>query len=668
MVVRVNDVDLINLKTDIDNIGDASNQDMVITPRLGTPYKSMPMLSREFDEKIQELTTPFGDGKKIIQTVTTIADMLALDTWPGRVVEVMGYHAPRYLVYARPYKGGGRFYYDPSKSGINDGGVNINGWVRLGWEHIDVTMFGAVGDKETDDSQAFINTVTFVYNHTKVPSIITNPIATVSIHIPASEGGGYRLAQPRSLIPEFSGMRAIGLTFIGSGYPVINFDYDGDDYLAYNNNRFLITKFENLFFTCDSAQSKFMYSNGNGGSQDYTFNNCNWDGQWQKLFVLRGFDNNSEWVWNKSNVSAHIRDTMMDVADSDQFLNYWFNNCKLWLYDGQCIRASKGGHFKFINCDWSGIQGTRSMCTSTNGKYLFELTGTSHARGVCDFRIIGGRFELKKSYNPDGTENTTTPSINARLLYTEWNQGNIELSIDASSTVLDVFDNENLIEIATSPADPGPILSVHDSHLVGKIKIRSGTSGFNQRKIHTFVNTTFLGINNKKPSDFFDLVPNDQSAGVGSVSLTACRSGAPVFETPQLKLTAWDLVLGNKSSVHAISRKNTAFFQGDVYGNNPINNVKAYLQLPPNSIVTHIYIENTGEGGDSSALARWAVADEVKGEIFAMTEGKTLRTSFAESKHLAVKTTTGLLSLYDTANSGVQSTTSEFRCWVEYVS
>ena len=41
---------LINADIDVDNLGKAVNEDVIVTPRYGTPYKSVPMIAREYDE------------------------------------------------------------------------------------------------------------------------------------------------------------------------------------------------------------------------------------------------------------------------------------------------------------------------------------------------------------------------------------------------------------------------------------------------------------------------------------------------------------------------------------------------------------------------------------------------------------------------------------------
>ncbi|RKL54353.1 hypothetical protein CKN55_16455, partial [Acinetobacter baumannii] len=41
-----------NLEIDIKNIGESDNEDKIIHPRYGAPYKSLPMLSRLFEAMI----------------------------------------------------------------------------------------------------------------------------------------------------------------------------------------------------------------------------------------------------------------------------------------------------------------------------------------------------------------------------------------------------------------------------------------------------------------------------------------------------------------------------------------------------------------------------------------------------------------------------------------
>lgn len=77
--------DLINAKYDITTIGDSVNKDMVIIPRIGIPFKSFPMLSREFDEKIKQIA-----GSTVIQSVNSLQELENIQNAENRVVYVSG--------------------------------------------------------------------------------------------------------------------------------------------------------------------------------------------------------------------------------------------------------------------------------------------------------------------------------------------------------------------------------------------------------------------------------------------------------------------------------------------------------------------------------------------------------------------------------------------------
>lgn len=537
--------------------------------------------------------------------------------------------------------------------------TDMTGWIFNKNGYVTPQMFGAKGDGVSDDGPAFKRMVQYVVSKAFTPTVGSNRVLGMGILIPATVGG-YRISTPQSLIPNLGSTKYVGLSFVGIGLPMIHFDYDGDDYLAYNNNQFLLVSFRNIQFTCNSDTSKFLYSTANGGVQDYLWDNCHWSGKWQKLYVLRGGNNNSEWGWNKCGMAATIRDVMLDIADSDQFLNYWFDQCKLWLYDGQCVRASAGGHIKFINCDWSALGGTRSMCQSTNGKFLFELTGRSHTRGACDFRIIGGRFECK----PD-SQNT---GINARLLYCEWNQGNIELSVDMSSTIVPEFDDEFSISIHRGN-NGGPLLKVHDSYLIGRVKLQTFAASFPQKNKAVFDTVTFGSVSLTKPTDFFDIsAPSPNPSGGYAVELRNCRpslDGAAWNNTTRTTIP-WDLTLGSKLQHSGAGTVNIAEFKGSAGGNNPISNNPCYLQLPVNSTILGVKIWCDGTGTTTND-STWVVSINATGTALLTCASHKLNQRWYEETKIPYHTSSGLLKLIDSASGGQSQEIAGFKCVVEYV-
>lgn len=88
--------------------------------------------------------------------VESISKMLTLKKWDGRVVDVLSYYAPNYSNPVIPVtEGGGQFRYVAALATINDGGVCINGWLRLKatYNYLTPEMFGAKGIGAAYDDQ-----------------------------------------------------------------------------------------------------------------------------------------------------------------------------------------------------------------------------------------------------------------------------------------------------------------------------------------------------------------------------------------------------------------------------------------------------------------------------------------------------------------------------------
>lgn len=94
---------------------------------------------------------------KTIRTVATTSELTAsLARKNGQEIYVQSRTSAR-------HKGGGRFYFDSSRTDENDGVTVFNGWVRSKSEQLKPEWAGAIGDGIADDSPAFrlINSVGF---------------------------------------------------------------------------------------------------------------------------------------------------------------------------------------------------------------------------------------------------------------------------------------------------------------------------------------------------------------------------------------------------------------------------------------------------------------------------------------------------------------------------
>jgi hypothetical protein len=372
-----------------------------------------------------------------IITVNTVSDLSTIGTNITTAI-VLGYHE-------KNDGGGGIFVYDPNRVTENDEGLIFNGWERsLTDSDINIKWFGAISTKQNitdydNNSQIFTayqnisniqtkndlvnnNTLAFQraidafidkkYRHHLLPGN-SNRLGLSSIFIPS---GDYLLKENILNIqyPNLNS-RTSGIRFFSDGQAVLVFVHSGDGKYGFNNiDAGLKLMFSNITFIGLEASCDLFYSESNGGAQDYYFENCNFLGKFNKVFTLKGTNNNSEWGFLKCSFEGKVN-TILDISGSnisDQFVNYWFDQTKFWISEGTIINADKGGHFKFNNCDWSGY-------TPPQETYYFKLNASSSARGVNDFRIINGRFEMKNS--------------NARVLKSNWQHGNIEITADFGS-------------------------------------------------------------------------------------------------------------------------------------------------------------------------------------------------------------------------------------------
>ncbi|NQX84947.1 MAG: hypothetical protein HRT67_03420 [Flavobacteriaceae bacterium] len=386
-----------------------------------------------------------------VTTVETVSDLSSVHGICGTAVTtaiVLGYHE-------KNDGGGGIFVFDSSLTDAdNDNGLIFDGWRRsIVDSSINVKWFGARGDCENEDinnsdliesnTLAFQNALSALRRRTipvinqvddngiplhDQPNLVKNRISTASIFIPS---GHYIIGEDALFSDDASDIwnfRFFGIKYFSDGNATISLTNRGQTYAFKNLDQGLKISFTDITFVGYHNDTNLIYSASNGGAQDYYFERCSFLGKYDKIFTLRNEDTgdtNSEWGFLKCNFSGNVN-TILDLSGSnvsDQFLNYWFDQTKFWIDDGTIIKSSKGGHFKFVNCDWSGYN-------PSSERYYFELNSSLSAQGVNDFRIINGRFEMKNE--------------NARVLKSNWTHGNIEINADfGSQTYRDFFD-ENI--------------------------------------------------------------------------------------------------------------------------------------------------------------------------------------------------------------------------------
>jgi hypothetical protein len=297
--------------------------------------------------------------------------------------------------------GGGTFVWNSQDGRLDDNAVILASeasggagrWIRQDVAGvIDVRWFGAKGDSKTDDSQAFKAACQFAMQRPRnQPQIASNPLGSVKIRVPA---GTYLIRSPEALLARSWTNPTFGLEYegLGPGLSAISYEPVESGPLFYNNNAVLFLRISGILFASKSKET-FYEAVSSGKAQDVHCSDVAWSGAWGIGFKLSGTNTNSEYKWTTCTIAGEW-DYFLDLEGNDQLLNYWFLHCKVWLWGGGgWIRSRHGGHIKISNCDVSAWE-------ERQGRPLFALLGTSHARGVCHFLCIGTRFEIKNDSAP----------------------------------------------------------------------------------------------------------------------------------------------------------------------------------------------------------------------------------------------------------------------------
>lgn len=318
---------------------------------------------------------------------------------------------------------------------------------------IHAIVHGALPDNKTNNYK-FLNSV-FKEATTDVvydTSISSNRFLTKTINIP---NGIYRIKEP-NILRDMVNVRSQNLVINGNGAVFVLEGFEG--YLLENNDTLLNIDFHNLNFISlndDSALKRSLIKSvSNGGAQAIRFHQCNFGGVLKYGIDLQGSNTNSEWIFNGCAFTGKWESFLYigDTNTSDQFLNYWFNNCKYWC-SSNWITAYKGGHFKLNHCDVSGY----SPATDT---YLFRLLGGAHSWGVTTFIDDGTRYELK--------------TAGAKVIYCEWDNARVSFeNSDMGSSSFISLSRDECFHFKNVTEGNGSNYTFKNCVLTGKFKLTS---------------------------------------------------------------------------------------------------------------------------------------------------------------------------------------------------
>jgi hypothetical protein len=208
--------------------------------------------------------------------------------------------------------------------------------------------------------------------------------------------GPYLISRP---VMNAASGRAQGLTIQGLGKRVSEIVKTTPGPLLINHDRWMNVRIRDCSFRSTSPAAQFLYSYSTGAAQDWVFTNVEWRGTWDYGIGLDGTNTNSEFGWNNCFIGGGWATAFLyggmdpTVAQQDQFLNYWFNDCKVEYTWGTFVRMDKGG---FVKCQGGSyiITGTRPDGAVSR---FFDFPLAGHYDSVCKLAVTDIRFELRNA-------------------------------------------------------------------------------------------------------------------------------------------------------------------------------------------------------------------------------------------------------------------------------
>jgi len=358
---------------------------------------------------------------------------------------------------------------------------------------IDVISKGADPTGQTPSDTAFRAAAAELLGSFQ-PGPISGAIPKKILIIPP---GNYLLTQPDSLLPNVDGTSGggivDGITISGYGKRLSRITYSptaNNTTLWTNNQRYKNLRISGLTFTSTNPTSSFnyAYSSATHGVQDTWYTDVEWRGSWTRGIGLDGpspaSNLNSEMGWDHCQVGGSYSDAFLvmgmtpTVSQQDQFLNYWFRDCKIEYQSGVFVKNRRGGSMNFVG-------GSYIITDTGSSGTLFQLTSDATTRNDSVMRLYaqGIRFELR------GTGH--------KVIDSQWYKGTITfVSCDDSAHSFQTWAPTALTHSYAFDASGsrGPMIRYVDCALMGYHQVRTGSAATTAGKVlyegSRFMNTT----------------------------------------------------------------------------------------------------------------------------------------------------------------------------------
>jgi hypothetical protein len=481
-----------------------------------------------------------ADVPKMVWSYDTVAALARIEP-ERRIVAILGYHAPG-------DGGGGVFLWSAQNVSVPDEGTVFSGpsadrgrWVRLHETgDINIKWFGARGDGESDDTQAFVRARDYLKRCSRrnfARQADANRLGLGRLYMPP---GSYVIRSPEAWFDRSYTLRTLGLTFAGAGPETTQILYrpQRSGPLIANNDAVLMLRFTGFSVHSEVPEATFYEAVSRGGAQDVKIDHVNFSGKWRFGFHLSGDNCNSEFRWTNVVISGSWQ-RFLELAGNDQLLNYWFDGVKFWADSGVFVRANQGGHIKLVNCDISGW-GPKTP------QFLFELLGDTHARGVCHFSCTSSRFELKTDHSG--------------VIRSQWPHGVVEFIGCDFGSQADWRSPDAVTAKFELPRSGGPVIRWQDCTLIGRhlYSSEANSSGVPTQIIYE----SCTHPQHARPDQFLlpAAVTDAREAALPHIVLRHCRSEIGTFglKAGDSDLTInqlWDADLGTLNYAGGMGRK-----------------------------------------------------------------------------------------------------------------
>ncbi|GGT58376.1 hypothetical protein [Streptomyces purpureus] len=319
--------------------------------------------------------------------------------------------------------------------------------------------FGAVAGRDCTD--AFIRMMKHIDTGLRPDAGGGVPVAR---HTVLLGPGPYLISRPW-MVPRAG--RAQGLTIRGIAKRATEIVWSGEGPMLTNQDRWMGVRWEHVSFRGTNPKGAYLYSSSTGACQDWAWSSCEWRGSWAYGIGLDGpaaSNTNSEMRFdgchiNGSYATAFLWSGMTPAhSQQDQFLNFWFTNCKVEYDWGDFIRFDRGG---FIRLDGGSyiIKGRRPDGQMSR---FIHLPVAGHADSVQHLSVRDVRFELRNALS--------------QVIFSRWNAGHI--TFDQCSDTAQGFRSHSpgLVAHEYDVAAGAPQIRYVQCDLVGTHRVRSGAA------------------------------------------------------------------------------------------------------------------------------------------------------------------------------------------------